>query len=53
MRKKFGLLTGLFLLCLGCSGCERSYTYNSIWKSVYGEVPPYQDKLESLELKDK
>ena len=48
MRRRM-LLLGL-LACLGFAGCKRTQTYNSIWQDVYGMIPPYQEKLEALEL---
>ena len=47
---KIRSLSALGFLCLLFLACEPTYTYDSIWRSVYGTIPPYQAKLEALKL---
>jgi hypothetical protein len=47
-RCRFALV--LLGLCLLGTGCDKHYQYKSIWQRVYGSIPPYQEKIEAMEV---
>lgn len=47
------LATLILLMLASLVGCgPRQYDYQSIWESVYGRIPAYQDELEEMVVDD-